>query len=236
METQYILTESELLEILGDRCTLAALEAAGVDNWEGYNTAYEEYFEEGHLYLYKGVIIPSVSDILKFIFPNKYSDIPIEILKNKAIYGTKVHEVVEILEREQIFDIVALKQEIEGINYIIESSIEQYLKLKKENEIEMIEQEQMVHYKNLYAGRFDMVAKIKNEKSLCDIKTTAELDEEYLSWQLSFYELAKGQKYEKFYAIWLPKKGLGKIVEIKRKTKKELLDKLKEYLDCRNNE
>lgn len=195
-----------------------------------------EFIEQEHLYLYNGMIIPSVSEILRFIFPNKYKDIPIEILQNKAEYGTKVHEIVETLEKEQMFDIVVLKQEIEGINYIVESSINQYLKLKKEYEIEMIEQEQMVHYKNLYAGRFDMVAKIKNEKSLCDIKTTAELDEEYLSWQLSFYELAKGQKYEKFYAIWLPKKGLGKIVEIKKKTKKELLDKLKEYLDCRNNE
>jgi hypothetical protein len=190
-----------------------------------------EFICEEHLYLYDGVIIPSVSEILKFIFPNKYENIPFQILKEKSIFGTKVHEVIEILEREQMFDIGVLKQEIEGINYIIESSIEQYLKLKKENEIEMIEQEQMVHYKNLYAGRFDMVAKIKNEKSLCDIKTTAELDEEYLSWQLSFYELAKGQKYEKFYAIWLPKKGLGKIVEIKRKSEEELLNKLKEYLE-----
>lgn len=189
-----------------------------------------EFIEEGHLYLYKGVIIPSVSEILKFIFPNKYENIPFQILKEKSVFGTKVHEVVEILEREQTFDIGALKQEIEGINYIIESSIEQYLKLKKEYEIEMIEQEQMVHYKNLYAGRFDMVAKIKGEKSLCDIKTTAELDEEYLSWQLSFYELAKGQKYEKFYAIWLPKKELGQVVEIERKSKEELLNKLKEYL------
>ena len=195
-----------------------------------------EFIEEGHLYLYEGVIIPSVSDILRFIFPNKYENIPFQILKEKSIFGTKVHEIVEILEKEQMFDIVVLKQEIEGINYIVESSIEQYLKLKKEYEIEMLEQEQMVVYKNQYAGRFDMVARIKGEKSLCDIKTTAELDEEYLSWQLSFYQLAKGQKYEKFYAIWLPKKELGQLVEIKRKTKKELLDKLKEYLDCRNNE
>lgn len=47
METQYILTESELLEILEDRCKLAALEAMGVDNWEGYEMIYTEYFEDG---------------------------------------------------------------------------------------------------------------------------------------------------------------------------------------------
>ena len=193
-----------------------------------------EFIEEGHIYLKDGIIIPSVSDILKFIFPNKYSDIPIEILQNKAIYGTKVHEVVEMLEKEQKFEIGALKQEIEGINYIIESSIEQYLKLKKEFEIEMLEQEQIVNYKNHYAGRFDMVANINGVRSLCDIKTTAELDEEYLSWQLSFYELAKGKKFEKLYCIWLPKKGLGQLVEIERKPKKELLRVLKEFLEKEN--
>lgn len=192
-----------------------------------------EFIEEEHIYLYDGVIIPSVSEILGFIFPNKYSDIPIEILQNKAIYGTKVHEAIEMLEREQMFDIGALKQEIEGINYIIESSIEQYLKLKKEYEIEMIEQEQMVHYEDLYAGRLDMIANINGIKSLCDIKTTAELDEEYLSWQLSFYQLAKGETFKKLYCIWLPKKGLGKLVEIKRKTKKELIEMLNKYLASR---
>ena len=43
MEKQYLLTESELRELLEDRLTLAALEAAGVDNWIGYDIAYEEF-------------------------------------------------------------------------------------------------------------------------------------------------------------------------------------------------
>ena len=195
----------------------------------GFMNKYIEFLENEHIYLYKGYIIPSVSEILKFIFPNKYENIPFQILKEKSIFGTKVHEAIEILEREQKLDIDALKQEIEGINYIIESSIEQYLKLKKEYEIEMLEQEQMVNYDGLYAGRFDMIANINGIKSLCDVKTTAELDEEYLSWQLSFYQLAKGETFKKLYCIWLPKKGLGKLVEIKRKTKKELLSKLEEF-------
>ena len=48
------------------------------------------------------------------------------------------------------------------------------------------------------------------------------LDEEYLSWQLSMYELAYGKKFDKLYAIWLPKGGIAKLVEIKRKNKKEI--------------
>jgi hypothetical protein len=185
-----------------------------------------EFVEEGHLYIYNGVIIPSVSDILAFIFPNKYKDVPDYILQNKAEYGSLVHELVEQLENGKTIE--ELKQDYE-FNYIVEASLEQHLRLKKEYEIETISQEKMVCYKGLYAGRYDSEAMIKRELSLVDRKTTAELDTEYLSWQLSFYELASGKTYDKFYVEWLPKKGLGKIVEIERKPKKELLKKLEEF-------
>ena len=191
-----------------------------------------EFISEGHLYLYCGMIIPSVSDILKFIFPDKYKDVPDYILQNKAEYGSLVHELVEQLENGKTIE--ELKQDYE-FNYIVEASLEQHLRLKKEYEIETISQEEMVCYKGLYAGRYDSEAMVKRELSLVDRKTTAELDEEYLSWQLSYYELAKGKRYKKLYAEWLPKKGLGKLVEIKRKPKKELLRVLNEYLESKNN-
>jgi hypothetical protein len=177
-----------------------------------------EFISEGHLYLYCGMIIPSVSDILKFIFPNKYKDVPDYILQNKAEYGSLVHELVEQLENGKTIE--ELKQDYE-FNYIVEASLEQHLRLKKEYEIETISQEETVCYKGLYAGRYDSEAMIKRELSLIDRKTTAELDEEYLSWQLSYYELAKGKRYKKLYVEWLPKKGLGKLVEIKRKSLKK---------------
>jgi hypothetical protein len=192
-----------------------------------------EFVEEGHLYLYCGMIIPSVSDILKFIFPNKYKDVPDYILQNKAEYGSLVHELVEQLENGKTIE--ELKQDYE-FNYIVEASLEQHLRLKKEYEIETISQEETVCYKGLYAGRYDSEAMIKRELSLVDRKTTAELDEEYLSWQLSYYELAKGKRYKKLYVEWLPKKGLGKIVEIKRKSKKELIEMLEKYFKEKEEE
>ena len=96
-----------------------------------------------------------------------------------------------------------------------------------------MDQEQIIHYNDLYAGRFDMIAKIGGKICLCDIKTTAELDMEYLSWQLSFYELATGKQFDNLYAIWLPKKELGQLVKIQRKTKEELKNKLKEFMESR---
>lgn len=186
-----------------------------------------EFIEKEHLYLYEGVIIPSVSQILAFIFPDKYEGIPKWILEDKAEYGTLVHKLCEELDLGKIIE--ELKQEYK-FNYIVEASLNQHLKLKEKYELEPISMEQRVCYKGLYAGTYDLEANVKGKFSLIDRKTTAELDKEYLSWQLSFYELASGKTYDKFYVEWLPKKGLAQMVEIERKPQKELLEVLEKYL------
>lgn len=178
-----------------------------------------EYIEEEHLYLYNGIIIPSVSQLLhEKLFKDKYKGIPEYILKTKAIYGSQIHKAIEDLENNIEYHLPSVYQEL---------SIEQYLKLKEKHNIEVLEQEKMVCYKGIYAGRYDMVANVNNELCLIDIKTTAELDLEYLSWQLSLYELADGRKFDKLYALWLPQKNIGKLVEIPRKSKKQIIDLLK---------
>ena len=199
-----------------------------------------EFIEEEHIYLIDGVIVPSVSEILHFIFPNKYKDVPEHILESKAEYGTKIHESIEMYEanlktmsKEEAFDVTIQAKEL---NYIQIASLKQYLKLKEEYNIKVLDQEQMIHFEDKYAGRFDMIANINNIYSLCDIKTTAELDKEYLSWQLSLYayayeKLNSSNHFEKLYAIWLPKKGLGQIIEIERKSEKEILKVLEEYYE-----
>lgn len=180
------------------------------------------FIEETHQYLLGGVLLPSVSEILHFIFPDKYKGVSKDILNQKANYGSIVHEYIEKFEKGKY-------KELPDLDLYQKLSIKQYLRLKAKYDIDVIEQEKMVHYEDYYAGRFDMIANIQNKECLCDIKTTAELDIEYLSWQLSFYELAYGRKLKKLYAIWLPKKGIGKLVEIPRKTKKEMVKVLKQY-------
>lgn len=179
-----------------------------------------EFIEQEHIYLKDGIIVPSVSQILHFIFPDKYKNVDKEILNKKAEYGSTIHKAIECLENSEAMP---------SLTFIQEESIKQYLKLKKKYNIAVLEQEQIVSYEYDYCGRFDMIANIDSYYSLADIKTTAELDKEYLSWQLSFYELASKKIFGKFYVIWLPKKELGQVVEIEKKPKKELLQKLKEY-------
>ena len=172
-----------------------------------------EYLDEEHLYLVDGIIVPSVTQILQKVFPNKYKDIPKWILNNKANYGTEVHKAIEDLENGKVIEIDSV---------YVNESLKQFGRLKRENQMEVIEQEQMIHYEYFYAGRFDMIANVNGKRCLCDIKTTAELDKDYLSWQLSMYELGYGEKFDKFYCIWLPKGGLGKLVEIERLEKENI--------------
>lgn len=198
-----------------------------------------EFVEDDHLYVLDGVIIPSVSEILHSIFKDKYKNIPSSILNAKAEYGTMVHLSIESYERYlkgddeyypcDVNEAYSFVVDDYDLDYIQKESLKQYIKLKKQNDIHVIEQEQMIHYEDKYAGRFDMIARIGTDMCLCDIKTTAELDREYLSWQLSLYEFAYGKRFDKLYAIWLPKKDLGRIVEIERKEESEILKLIEDY-------
>jgi hypothetical protein len=76
-----------------------------------------------------------------------------------------------------------------------------------------------------------MEAIIDGDMSLVDIKTTYKLDREYLSWQLSFYELATGKQFEKLYCIWLPKRKGAELVEIERKSKEDIMKLLEVYYE-----
>ena len=199
-----------------------------------------EFVEEEHIYLLDGVILPSVSEILHFIFPDKYKGVPSEVLNAKASYGTEIHISIQSYEENLVGNEMYLPCSSSSeayqcvvddydLNYIERASLKQYIKLKKENNIEVLEQEQMIHYEDKYAGRFDMIARVNGDYCLCDIKTTATLDKEYLSWQLSLYAFARKEKFDKLYAIWLPKKDLGQLIEIDRKSDEEILEMLRKY-------
>ena len=181
-----------------------------------------EYIEETHQYLYNGILVPSVSGILhKYLFKDKYKDVPEYILKAKAQYGSQLHEAIETLEKDNIL--------IDKLNEQQKSSIKQYLDIKEQNNLEVIKQEEMVCYKGIYAGRFDIYGKVQNILSLCDIKTTVELDLEYCKYQLNLYRFAHKDKnkIKKLYILWLPKKGIGQLVEVNVMSDKEIKELLK---------
>ena len=192
-----------------------------------------EFLPSTHTYVVDNIVVPSVSDILRYIFPDQFKGIPRSVLQAKAGYGTLLHKAIECHETGEL---------LPPMNYIAEAGFNQYLKLREKHILRIKALEQIVSYKGLYAGRFDMYAIRKNyplynPPALIDIKTSAKLDKDYLSWQLSYYALAFDDKDEdsnsvdELFCIWLPKKELGKFVQIKRKSDDELLSTLEDFLE-----
>ena len=185
-----------------------------------------EFIETEHIYLKNGILVKSVTQILQLIFPDKYKDVDKKILNKNAEFGTTGHAIIEYLNINNP-DIV--EKTISSIqNKDLEVCIREYVRLCNKFKIEPLEHEKRVSYKYLFAGTLDLIANVDNIESLCDIKFTAELDKEYLSWQLGMYALALDKEFEKYYCVWLPKRQLGQLVEIVPKAKEEILKKLEE--------
>lgn len=182
-----------------------------------------EYLDDVHAYLIDGVLVPSVSQLIRFKYPDAYKGIPDTILKRKASYGTKVHDYVQRFAEGE-FSIEELQKR--NIDPNIKIAVEQFESLRKKWSFQIKDMEQIVHYKNKYAGRYDLRTK---DDLIIDIKTTAEIHEDMLSLQLGLYQMAEGIESEVSYCIWLPKGKAGKVVAINPWTYDECKELLKEY-------
>ena len=96
-----------------------------------------EFIEEGHIYLVDGVIVPSVTQILHKVFPEKYEGIPKEVLNAKANYGTDVHKYIEIINKKKLKRPLAYIKKYCNPDMYQEESIRQYLEILKEYNIEI---------------------------------------------------------------------------------------------------
>lgn len=191
-----------------------------------------EFIEDTHTYVVDGCIVPSVTQILKKIFPLKYAGIDEKILNKKASYGTTLHKCIELIEKRKPKRPIAYCKRYVGIDIYQEESLKQYLEIKEKYNIKVLESEKQLHYKDLYAGTMDMVAEVNGKIKIIDIKTTYELDKSYVSWQDSYYELAykdqENKKVDGLMCLWLPKGHLGDLYELDRiSTNKLLINALK---------
>ena len=180
-----------------------------------------EFDKENHIYLNDGVIIRSVTQILKELFPSKYDGIPENILNEKAKYGTELHKFIEIIEKKKPKRPLAYIKRYYNPNIYQIESLKDYLEIKKKYNIEITDSEKMVVYKDIYCGTLDLKGTVDNKKAIIDIKTTYDLDELYVSWQNSLYEMAS-EPVDELYCMWLPKGHLGKLVKLERINEKDL--------------
>ena len=155
-----------------------------MEQWE-INGGVLEYIDETHTYLYDGIVLPSITQLLKCKFGGKYDGIPKTTLDHAAELGTAVHKAIEDYERQGIeTDLPELRN---------------WKFLKKAYQFECLDNEvPVVLFKDgeaVAAGRLDLVLVEKNCIGLGDIKRTSTLDKKYLTYQLNCYRVAYMQCY-----------------------------------------
>jgi len=144
-----------------------------------------EYYDDEHIYLVDGVIVPSITQILKVKFGNKYKAVNTAVLKQASERGTEVHEAIELFCRE-------------GVDSEL-PEVRNFKFLKKKYNFEVTQNEvPVILFKNdrpIGAGRLDLVLRMDDKIGGADIKRTSVLDKEYLAYQLNLYRIAYRQCY-----------------------------------------
>ena len=176
--------------------------------------------EETHTYtMPDGAQLMGITGMLKRqLFPDKYSDIPLAVMEKARERGHRIHKDIEYADSTGFSP-----ETFEGLSY------EQ---LREEAGYDCIANEYTVSDEAVYASNIDCVWKRKEDDSiaLVDIKTTYNLDEEYVSWQLSIYaylfELQNPNlKVSDLYACWLynsSKRRKIDLVRVARKSKSDV--------------
>lgn len=154
------------------------------EHWEiGGHTL--EYFDDEHVYLVDGVIVDSITKMLKLKFGKKYDGIDQATLRNASRLGTEVHEAIERMCKDGI---EADLPEVRNFKF-----------LQKQYGFEVLENETPVILsydgEPICAGRLDLVLTLNGQTGLADIKRTSTLDKEYLTYQLNLYRIAYRQTY-----------------------------------------
>lgn len=145
-----------------------------------------EYYDDEHMYLVNGVIVPSITQLLKKRFGGKYDGVNSAVLNKAAEEGTKVHKAIELYcKNGEESDI----EELRNFKF-----------LKKRYSFDVLNNEVPIVLFNddepIAAGRLDMVLKMGDDIGLADIKRTSVLDKEYVGLQLNLYRLAYQQCYD----------------------------------------
>lgn len=147
-----------------------------------------EFIDESHTYIYDGIVLPSITQMLEVKFGNKYQSVDKRTLDEARDKGIEVHKAIEDYETKGIDnpDLVELR------NY-------KFLKKSfgfcvKENEIPVV---LFYNEQPISAGRIDLVLSENGKLGICDIKRTSTFDKEYVTLQTNLYRLAFMSSYGK---------------------------------------
>ena len=165
-----------------------------------------EYFDETHTYLYDGIMLQSVTQILGVKYKNDYASVPPAVLDNAARRGTAVHKAIENYNNSGYDD---------G-----SEAVRNFKFLQKQYGFEVLDSElPIVIFKDdmpIACGRLDMTMMIDGQTGIADIKTVSTLNKEKIAYQLNLYRIGLMQSYgvdAKFLKIIHLRDGIRKVID-----------------------
>lgn len=170
--------------------------------------------EEEHEYWFGDKQLSGITERINEVLygGNKYAGIPEYIMERAKMRGSLIHKEIE-------------EYCVNGVLGFTDE-LQRFIELQKEHGFKVLANEYTVTDFDKYATNIDLILykdKPIKDIELCDIKTTAELDKEYLSWQLSInaYLLEKiiNEPVIKLSTYWTRS---GEIIEIERKSNEEV--------------
>ena len=158
------------------------------------------FLEECHSYFLNGKELKGITGMIeRQLFPKKYDNVPKKVLDNAAELGSAIHNGC------QMYDEVMID------NGLPQVAVYKKLLEKEFPNSQVIANEYIVTDGEYFASPIDKVFQIgENLVAIVDVKTTYELDKEYVSWQTSIYKYLfekqnPGIKVVGLVALWLPK-------------------------------
>lgn len=165
-----------------------------------------EFFPETHTYLYDGIMLPSVTQILGAKFRNDYASVPPAVLNNAAQRGTAVHKAIEN------FNVSGYDDGSEAVR--------NFKFLQKQYGFEVLDSElPIVLFKDdmpIACGRLDMTMLMDGQTGIADIKTVSALNKEKIAYQLNLYRIGLMQSYgvdAQFLKIIHIRDGIRKVID-----------------------
>lgn len=181
-----------------------------------------EFYEDEHIYLVDGVIVPSVSQVLDYKFGHKYDSVSPAVLNRAAERGTKVHEAIERFCKDGVDD---GSKELRNFRFLQD---------KYGFHVHASELPVIIEYDGLtIAGRFDLQLVIDGQYGGADVKCVSSLDKERTAYQLNLYRLGVKQCYGvdwKFLKAIHLKDDVRRIVDLPI-DEEMIKEYLKEYKD-----
>lgn len=147
-----------------------------------------EFIPSTHTYIFNGEIIPSVTQIMRIKFNDKYLGVPQSTLDMAGELGIEMHKIIQDYEELNIDD----KSNLELQNYKFLKKYYKWETIRCEVPVVIL-----VDNKAICGGRIDLFVKSNGDLGIIDLKRTSVFDKEYVTYQTNLYRLGMKCTYNK---------------------------------------